>query len=331
MPSASLQLADDGRLRHLLSIDGLPRATLESLLDRTEALRLGAERGNRKLPLLRGRTVVNLFFEDSTRTRTTFQLAAERLSADVVNLDVARSSTNKGESLLDTLATLAAMHCDLFVVRHPQSGAAHFIAEHAPADISVLNAGDGRNAHPTQALLDVFTIRRHKGPDFSSLVVALVGDVLHSRVARSNLQALATLGVGELRVIGPGTLIPEHLDELGVHRHSQLESGLAGADVVMMLRLQKERMRGAFLPSEAEFYRRYGLTRERLALARPDCIVMHPGPINRGVEIESEVADGARSVILDQVRNGLYLRMAVMAQILGDRQTLTSAESQGAP
>lgn len=320
MSPAALQLLD-GRLRHLLSIDGLSRSLLETLLDRAEHLRLSTQRGNRKLPLLRGRTVVNLFFEDSTRTRTTFQLAAERLSADVVNLDVARSSTSKGESLLDTLATLAAMHCELFVVRHPQSGAAHFIAEHAPAGIAVLNAGDGRNAHPTQALLDVYTIRRHKGADFSGLVVAMVGDVMHSRVARSGLQALATLGVGELRVIGPKTLIPEHLDELGVHRHPSLASGLADADVVIMLRLQKERMRGALLPSESEFYRQFGLTRERLALAKPDCIVMHPGPINRGVEIESEVADGPQSVILEQVSNGLYVRMAVMAQILGHRPT----------
>jgi aspartate carbamoyltransferase catalytic subunit len=325
---AALQMAD-GRLRHLLGIDGLPRSMLESLLDRADHLRLSTERGNRKLPLLRGRTVVNLFFEDSTRTRTTFQLAAERLSADVVNLDVARSSTSKGESLLDTLATLAAMHCDLFVVRHPQSGAAHFIAEHAPPGIAVLNAGDGRNAHPTQALLDVYTIRRHKGADFSGLIVAMVGDVMHSRVARSDLQALATLGVGELRVIGPKTLIPEHLDELGVHRHGDLRTGLAGADVVIMLRLQKERMRAALLPSEAEFYRSFGLTRERLALAKPDCIVMHPGPINRGVEIESEVADGPHSVILEQVSNGLYVRMAVMAQILGQR-ALSDAEDERA-
>ena len=315
----SLQLGDEGRLRHLLSIDGLPRERIVQLLDRADALRLGAERGLLKLPLLRGRTVVNLFFEDSTRTRTTFQLAAERLSADVVNLDVARSSTSKGESLLDTLATLAAMRCDLFVVRHPQSGAAHFIASHAPPGISVLNAGDGRNAHPTQALLDVYTIRRHKGPDFSRLTVTVVGDVLHSRVARSNLQALAALGVGELRVVGPRTLVPEHLDELGVHRHDRLDEGLADADVVIMLRLQKERMRGALLPSEGEFYRLYGLTRDRLARAKPDCIVMHPGPINRGVEIESEVADGPQSVILEQVSNGLYIRMAVMAQILGDQ------------
>lgn len=315
----SIQLSEDGRLRHLIGIDGLPRERICQLLDRTHALRVAAERGNLKLPLLRGRTVVNLFFEDSTRTRTTFQLAAERLSADVVNLDVAHSSTSKGESLLDTLATLAAMRCDLFVVRHPQSGAAHFIASHAPNGISVLNAGDGRNAHPTQALLDAYTIRRHKGADFSALTVAIVGDVLHSRVARSDLQVLATLGVGQLRVVGPRTLVPEHLDEFGVSRFTRLDEGLTDADVVIMLRLQKERMRGALLPSESEFYRLYGLTRERLARARPDCIVMHPGPINRGVEIESAVADGPQSVILDQVSNGLYVRMAVMAQILGDQ------------
>jgi len=315
----SLQLDADGRLRHLLAIDGLTRDSLIQLLDQAEALRAQAARGNRKLPLLRGKTVANLFFEDSTRTRVTFQLAAERLSADVVNLDVARSSTNKGESLLDTLATLEAMHCDLFVVRHPQSGAAHFIAQHAPPSVAVLNAGDGRNAHPTQALLDMFSIRQRCGDDFSRLCIAIVGDITHSRVARSDIHALACSGSAKLRAIGPRTLVPSQLASQGVVIHEDMDRGLRGVDAVIMLRLQRERMNGAFLPSEREYFQRYGLTTERLRLAKPDCAVLHPGPINRGVEIESAVADGPQSLILDQVSNGLAVRMAVMAQILGNR------------
>ncbi len=314
-----LQLDADGGLRNLLAIDGLNRDCLVQLLDQAEALRAQAERGNRKLPLLRGKTVANLFFEDSTRTRVTFQLAAERLSADVVNLDVARSSTNKGESLLDTLATLEAMHCDLFVVRHPQSGAAHFIAQHAPHGVAVLNAGDGRNAHPTQALLDMFSIRQRCGADFSRLSIAIVGDITHSRVARSDIHALGLLGVGELRAVGPRTLVPPQLASQGVVIYEDMDRGMRDVDVVIMLRLQRERMRGALLPSEREYFQRYGLTSERLKLAKPDCAVLHPGPINRGVEIESAVADGPQSLILDQVSNGLAVRMAVMTQILGNR------------
>lgn len=314
-----LQLDADGRLRHLLAIDGLTRDSIIQLLDQAEVLRAQADRGNRKLPLLRGKTVANLFFEDSTRTRVTFQLAAERLSADVVNLDVARSSTSKGESLLDTLATLEAMHCDLFVVRHPQSGAAHFIAQNAPPSVAVLNAGDGRNAHPTQALLDMFSIRRHCGEDFANLSIAIVGDILHSRVARSDIHALNLLGVGELRAVGPRTLVPPQLASQGVAIHENIESGLRDVDAVIMLRLQRERMNGAFVPSQREFFQRYGLTQERLSLAKPNCAVLHPGPINRGVEIESAVADGPQSLILEQVSNGLAVRMAVMAQMLGNR------------
>lgn len=312
----SLQLDPQGRLRHLLTLEGLPRALLLELLDTAESMRHVALRGNKKLPVLRGRTVLNLFFEASTRTRTTFQLAAERLSADVINLDVAASSTSKGESLLDTLATLEAMHCDMFVVRHPDSGAAHFIAEHSAPQVAVLNAGDGRHAHPTQALLDAYTIRRHK-PDFASLRVAIVGDVLHSRVARSELLAFGILGVGEIRVIGPKTLVPDVLEDFGVRIYTDMDAGLQDVDVVIMLRLQRERMRGALLPSESEYFRRYGLSAQRLTRAKPDCIVMHPGPMNRGVEIASEVADGPQSVILEQVSNGLAIRMAVMSHILG--------------
>jgi aspartate carbamoyltransferase catalytic subunit len=303
-------------LRHLLDIESLKPAQLVELLDTADALKSMSERGSRKLPLLRGKTVVNLFFEASTRTRTTFELAATRLSADVVNLDVASSSTSKGESLLDTLATLEAMHCDLFVVRHQASGAARFFADHAASHVSVLNAGDGRHAHPTQALLDMLTIRQHKG-SFANLRVGIVGDVLHSRVARSDIQALNMMQVAELRVIGPITLMPPHVEELGVRHYLSLREGIRDLDVIIMLRLQRERMKGAFLPSEREYARHFGLSAQLLLLAAPGCIVMHPGPMNRGVEIESAVADGPQSVILDQVSNGLAVRMAVMAKVLG--------------
>jgi aspartate carbamoyltransferase catalytic subunit len=311
-------------IRHLLDIESLKHGQLVELLDTAETLRALSHRGSRKLPLLRGKTVINLFFEASTRTRTTFELAATRLSADVVNLDVAASSTSKGESLLDTMATLEAMHCDLFVIRHQASGAAKFFADHAPAHVSVLNAGDGRHAHPTQALLDMLTIRSHlcKDPndtrrDFSALKILIVGDVLHSRVARSNFQALNLMRAEEVRVCGPLTLMPPDIEAFGVRYFDNLDDAIKGVDVVMMLRLQKERMRGAFLPSEREYFRYYGLTQKRLALAKPSCIVMHPGPMNRGVEIDSQVADGAQSVITDQVSNGLAVRMAVMARVLG--------------
>ena len=263
--------------------------------------------------------MVNLFFENSTRTRTTFELAATRLSADVVNLHVQASSTTKGETLYDTLKTIEAMQVDLFVVRHEASGAAHFFAEHAAPGVSILNAGDGRHAHPTQALLDAFTIRRHK-PDFDKLSVAIVGDIVHSRVARSNLHALRTLGVKDLRVVGPPPLIPAGIEELGARVEHDLMRGLEGVDVVILLRLQKERMVGAFLPTLGEFHRDYGLTRERLDALKPDVLLMHPGPINRGVEIAGEIAYGRQSVILEQVRNGVSVRMAVMAEMLGGLQ-----------
>ena len=315
--TASLQLDSSGRLKHLLTTEGLPRLLLERLLDRAEPYARAAEIGFKKDPLLTGKTVVNLFFENSTRTRTTFELAATRLSADVVNLHVQASSTAKGETLLDTLKTLEAMQADLFVIRHEASGAAHFFAEHAAPGVAILNAGDGRHAHPTQALLDAFTIRRHK-PDFEKLSVAIVGDIVHSRVARSNIHALTTLGVKDLRLIGPPTLIPSGIEQLapGVVIEHELMRGLDGVDVVILLRLQKERMVGAFLPSLGEFHRDYGLTAERLSALKPDVLLMHPGPINRGVEIAGDVAYGERSVILDQVKNGVAVRMAVMAEIL---------------
>ncbi len=313
----SLQLDAQGRLQHLLTTEGLPRALLEKLLDRAEPYARAAEAGVKKDPLLAGKTVVNLFFENSTRTRTTFELAATRLSADVVNLHVQASSTAKGETLLDTLKTIEAMQVDLFVIRHEASGAAHFFAQHAAPGVAILNAGDGRHAHPTQALLDAFTIRRHKRA-FDGLSVAIVGDINHSRVARSNIHALTTLGVRDLRLVGPVTLMPADIEQLapGLSIEHDLMRGLDGVDVVILLRLQKERMVGAFLPSLGEFHRDYGLTAERLARLKPDVLVMHPGPINRGVEIAGDIAYGERSVILEQVRHGVAVRMAVMAEIL---------------
>ncbi|MGH6624344.1 MAG: aspartate carbamoyltransferase catalytic subunit, partial [Burkholderiaceae bacterium] len=274
-----------------------------------------AEREVKSVPLLRGKSVFNLFFENSTRTRTTFEIAARRLSADVFNLDIVRSSAAKGESLLDTIDNLTAMQADMFVVRHATSGAPYLIARHMSATaphIHVINAGDGRHAHPTQGLLDAYTIRHYK-KDFSNLTVAIVGDILHSRVARSDIHALTILGVPEVRAVGPLTLLPAGLAEMGVHVHTRLDEGIRGADVIIMLRLQNERMRGALLPSAQEYYAQYGLTPEKLALAKPDAIVMHPGPMNRGVEIDSRVADGGQSVILPQVTFGIAIRMAVLS------------------
>ena len=313
---ANPQLTNDGKLKHLLSIEGLPKAIISQILDTAESFVGVAERDVKKVPLLRGKTVCNIFFENSTRTRTTFEIAAKRLSADVINLNVSTSSQSKGETILDTIDNLIAMHADMFVVRHNQSGAPHLIAQHLPDNISVINAGDGRHSHPTQGLLDVFTIRRYK-PDMHNLRIALVGDVLHSRVARSEIHALTTLGVPEVRVIAPKTLLPAQIEKLGVHVFHDMKAGLKNVDVVMMLRLQNERMNGALLPSAQEYFKTYGLTQEKLTLAKPDAIVMHPGPINRGVEIDSRVADGKQSVILPQVTYGIAIRMAVMAILAG--------------
>lgn len=312
----NLQLNDNGDLHHLLAIEGLPRRIIERILDTAESFVGINEREVKVVPLLRGKSIFNIFFENSTRTRTTFEIAAKRLSADVVSLDVARSSTNKGETILDTIANLTAMHADMFVVRHSESGAPYLIAQHAAPHVHVVNAGDGRHEHPTQGLLDVFTIRRYK-KDFTRLTVAIVGDVLHSRVARSQIHALTTLGVPEVRVIGPRTLLPADIERLGVRVFTSLEEGLKGVDVVTMLRLQNERMTGALLPSASEYFSRYGLTPQKLALAKPDAIVLHPGPMNRGVEIDSAVADGSQSVILPQVTFGIAIRMAVMAILAG--------------
>lgn len=312
----NLQLDSEGRLRHFLTVEGLPQQLLLQILDTAESFSSVIGKSVKKVPLLRGRTVMNLFFEASTRTRTTFELAAKRLSADVINLDISTSATSKGESLLDTLWNLEAMQSDMFVVRHRDSGAAHFIARHVRPGVSVINGGDGRHAHPTQAMLDMFTIRQHKG-DFGPLTVAIVGDIQHSRVARSEIHALNALGIGEVRVIAPRTLLPNDIEDLGVRVFHTLEQGLRDVDVICMLRLQRERMESACLPSESEFFRTYGLTQERVAFAKPDAIIMHPGPINRGVEIESSVANGPRSVILPQVTNGIAVRMAVMSMAMG--------------
>ena len=311
------QLTKSGELHHLLSIEGLPAEILKQILDTAESFVGVTQREVKKVPLLRGKAIFNLFFEPSTRTRTTFEIAAKRLSADVINLAINVSSQTKGESVLDTVANLAAMQADMFIVRHSESGAPYLIARHVGEDIHVINAGDGRHAHPTQGLLDMFTIRHYKR-DFTKLRVAIVGDVLHSRVARSQIHALTTLGVPELRVIGPKTLLPTNVDTLGVHVYHDLAKGLKDVDVVMMLRLQNERMQGSFLPSPQEFFKFYGLTAEKLALARPDAIVLHPGPMNRGVEIDSAVADGNQSVILPQVTFGIAIRMAVMSILAGN-------------
>ena len=312
------QLTQDGRLRHLLTLDGLPKSILTEILDTAAPFTDVAEREVKKLPLLRGKSVFNVFFENSTRTRTTFEIAAKRLSADVINLNVSTSSTSKGETLLDTVDNLVAMGADMFVMRHASSGAPYLLAQHLRATgrdhISVVNAGDGRHAHPTQGLLDMYTIRHYK-QDFTRLTVAVVGDVLHSRVARSEIAALTTLGVPEVRVIAPKTLLPTDVERMGVRVFHNMEEGLKGVDVVMMLRLQNERMQGALLPSSQEYFKFYGLTQEKLALAAKDAIVLHPGPMNRGVEIDSAVADGANAVILPQVTFGIAVRMAVMSML----------------
>ncbi len=316
-----LQVDAKGRLRHFLTVEDLPRKLLVEILDTAESFTGVAEQTVKKVPLLRGKTIVNLFFEASTRTRITFELAAKRLSADVLNLNIDVSATAKGETLLDTLRNLEAMHCDMFVVRHADSGSAHFIARHVAPHISVINAGDGRHAHPTQAMLDMFTIRRHKA-EFHKLRVAIVGDILHSRVARSQIHALNILGVGEVRIVAPKTLMPADAESLGVQVFRDLRDGIRDTDVIIMLRLQKERMQGALLPSAHEYFHLFGLTQEKLAVAKPDVMVMHPGPINRGVEMDSQVADGPHSVILQQVSHGIAVRMAVMSLAMRSREAV---------
>jgi aspartate carbamoyltransferase catalytic subunit len=312
------QLDANGRLRHLITLEGLSREAILALLDRAESLRAESRGGTRPLDVLRGRTVMNLFFEPSTRTRTSFDLAAQRLGAQVINFDIASSSTAKGETLLDTVHTLEAMHVDAFVVRHKESGTPESIAQNLRGGACVLNAGDGNRAHPTQGLLDALTIRRHRA-DFSALRVVICGDIRHSRVARSDAHALTTIGVRELRLCAPPELAPDSREFPQCDIFHDFDEALAGADVVIMLRLQKERMQAASIPSEDEYFARYGLSAQRLRRAAPDCLVMHPGPINRGVEIASDVADGAQSLILEQVASGVFVRMAALAELLADK------------
>lgn len=295
-------------VRHLLGIDGLAPQEIVQFLDTAEVFFDVSKRRVRKVPTLRGKTVINLFYEASTRTRTSFEIAGKRLSADVVNISVSTSSVSKGESLLDTVKNLEAMHPDVIVVRHQASGAAHYVSHHTRA--GVVNAGDGTHEHPTQALLDAFTIRRAKG-HIAGLTVCIAGDITHSRVARSDALLLTRLGA-RVRLCAPRTLMPPGIEDFGVEVHDNLARAVEGVDVVMMLRIQNERLTEALIPSTREYSKAFGLSRKVLAGARPDAIVMHPGPMNRGVEIDSDVADGAQSVILDQVEAGVAVRMAVL-------------------
>lgn len=310
----AIQIDANGQLRHLITLEGLGAERINRLLDRAIDLRRAFAEGISDAQLLAGRTVINLFFETSTRTRTSFELAARRLGAHVVNFDINNSSTSKGESLEDTLATLEAMHADAFIVRHKENGTPARLATSAQR-AAILNAGDGNHAHPTQGLLDALTIRdRH--PDFRRLTVTICGDIRHSRVARSDIHMLHALGAGTIRLCGPAALLPNAIEFPACEIFEDFDAALEGADVIIMLRLQKERMNEALVASEADYFARYGLTRERLRRAAPDALVMHPGPMNRGVEISDEVADGPQSAILDQVANGIPVRMASLVSLL---------------
>jgi len=317
------QFNRNGKLTHLLTLEGMPKEQILYILDTAQHFVsvTSPNREVKKVPLLRGKSVFNLFFENSTRTRTTFEIAANRLSADIINLDIPTSSTSKGESLMDTIDNLIAMQADIFVVRHNISKAPIEIANHVPEHVHVINAGDGSHQHPTQGLLDAYTMRHFK-QDFSKLKVAIIGDILHSRVAKSNIHALTTLGCHDIRAIGPESLLPsdlaKDLSALGVKIFHKVEDGIKDADVVMTLRIQKERMDQGQVPEGAAFFSQFGLNAERLALAKPDAIVMHPGPMNRGVEIDSAIADGKQSVILNQVTFGIAIRMAVMSIVVGN-------------
>lgn len=308
---SDIQFSPQGRLHHLLTLEGVNRSILTALLDQAERFRVPPGERVKRHTVLAGKTVVNLFFEPSTRTRSSFELAARRLGADVLNLEIGLSSAVKGESLEDTLYTLEAMNADVFVVRHKDAGVPALLARHAAAHVHVLNAGEAHLSHPTQGLLDAFTIRRHK-PNLAGLAVAIVGDIKHSRVARSAVQALSTLGTKDIRLAGPKNLLPKK-GELPGELFTDADKAVAGADVIMMLRIQKERMQKTTVPSERAYFKRYGLDTARLKKARPDAIVMHPGPMNRGVEIAPDVADGPRSVIREQVNNGVAVRMAVLS------------------
>lgn len=311
---SQIQLNAHGQLKHFLTTEGLSQSMLLNILATANSF-IDENHQLKNSPLLEGRTVMNLFFENSTRTRTTFEAAAKRLSANVLNIDIARSSTNKGETLRDTLWNLEAMAADIFVVRHGSSGAAHFIAQKVCPNVAIINAGDGRHAHPTQAMLDMLTIQRETQKPFSELSIAIIGDIKHSRVARSNIAALQTLGCQDIRVIAPNTLLPSGFSEYGNHVRlfNNMDAGVKDCDVVIALRIQNERIDSPALSSPQEFFKTFGLDERRLELAKENCIVMHPGPMNRGVEISSSVADGEKSVILKQVTNGIAVRMAVLA------------------
>jgi aspartate carbamoyltransferase catalytic subunit len=308
MSAQTSPLADTYPHRHLLGIEGLQPHEILALLDRAEAAVEISRQVEKKKAVLRGRTQINLFFEASTRTQSSFEIAGKRLGADVMNMSVSSSSVKKGETLIDTAATLNAMHPDIIVVRHHAAGAVHLLAQ--KVGCSVINAGDGAHEHPTQALLDALTIRRHKGK-IARLTVAICGDILHSRVARSNIILLNALGA-RVKVVAPSTLLPSGIRQMGVEVCATMREGLADADIVMMLRLQRERMAGAFIPSVREYFRYYGLDAEKLSAAKPDALVMHPGPMNRGVEIDPEIADGPQSLIREQVEMGVAVRMAVL-------------------
>ena len=314
MSSHNRQLTQEGRLRHLINIDGLSTHHLMHILNQAEQF-FDPDTGKLQASqALNGLTVTNLFYEPSTRTRATFQLAAKNLGATVLNLNIPQSSTTKGESFLDTMMTIQAMQCNMLIIRHPYSGAVQFVADHAGPDVSVINAGDGCHAHPTQALLDMYTIRKHRG-DFQNLSVAIVGDIRHSRVARSQIEALHMLKTGEIRAIGPKTLLPYHLNNYGVNIFHSLEQGLKNVDVIILLRLQKERMSTGLLPSGNAYFNHWGLTLDKMRNLNPDALVIHPGPTNREVEIESAIADSKNAAILDQVTNGIAVRMAIMAAL----------------
>lgn len=311
-----IQFNSKNQLKHLLNVELL---NLEHI---KEIISLADYYDNEKIKKfndLNGKTIANLFFEPSTRTKTTFELASKKLSADFINIDVANSSTNKGESVLDMIKTLEAMNCDMFIVRHSVSGTPHYIAQEVGDNIAVINAGDGSHAHPTQAMLDMYTIKKNKG-GFQNLNISIVGDILHSRVAKSTIAALKVLSVKNINIVGPKNLMPDNINQLNANYVESLEEGIAEADVIIMLRLQKERMHEALISTD-DYYKEYGLTKQKLRAAKKDVIVMHPGPINRGIEIDSDVADGKHSVILDQVSSGIAVRMAIMSLIFKNRKS----------
>lgn len=311
-----IQFNSKNQLKHLLNVELLNLEHIKeiiSLADYYENEKI------KKFNDLNGKTIANLFFEPSTRTKTTFELASKKLSADFINIDVANSSTNKGESILDMIKTLEAMNCDMFIVRHSVSGTPHYIAQEVGDNIAVINAGDGSHAHPTQAMLDMYTIKKNKG-GFQNLNISIVGDILHSRVAKSTIAALKVLSVKNINIVGPKNLMPDNINQLNANYVESLEDGIAEADVIIMLRLQKERMHEALISTD-DYYKEYGLTKQKLRVAKKDVIVMHPGPINRGIEIDSDVADGKHSVILDQVSSGIAIRMAIMSLIFKNRKS----------